>query len=796
MDRYFAHTAPKQGKGGWETQWEHAECVSDLAAQMGKSLGISAEMSLAGLLHDTGKSSDSFQTVLHGMNSGFDHWTTGALLPWTLKSDDMPECRDAVRFSFYTSLAMRGHHKGLGDGDYDSFTRLRSSIQPFPSDRKLPQEEPAVLLERLLDGRPLPSFAKGEPGTKDFKRNFRYQAAAMLDIRMRLSVLVDADWIATDSHFHRTQGGERIFPPVPPRLQPEQALDLLKAELDRLRMSAGGSALVQEARSQLNESCTRAASMPMGLFTLTSPTGSGKTLAMLRFALEHASLNGLERIIVVLPYLTIIEQSARTYQKLLQSLSSPDNPYLLQDHSLAEAPNEKDEDVDSPRIRPNWAQPLVVTTSVQFFQSLFAADPGSCRKLHSLANSVILFDEAQTLPKKIVVPTLAALSHLCSRYHSSVVFSTATQPAFDEMDSRVKELASGGWKPREIVPASLGLHEKLRRVEVHWPECARVSSGSLAITTRTLQGIADQMMRARRCLCILNTKKQVGSLYKLLTDCGMPVFCITTNLCPKHREDVLRQMGEALGPKKDDPERDKEELRRAYLEGSPCLCVATQCLEAGVDIDFPTVLREWAPLPSLAQAAGRCNRNGLLERGDFHVFMLDESHPPDTAYKQGMSATERLFRVKGGQMDLFDPGLYQEYDHLFFALDEGSVSNDDLVQAVRDRRFDIVAREYKLIDRNTSSVLVPYGLREFESLRDQALKGGIDARWERQARMMAVNIFRPASHSYALDVLVPMSTSKGSRAGESADWFILSDAKYYDPDLGLALPMTQVTMMP
>jgi hypothetical protein len=195
--------------------------------------------------------------------------------------------------------------------------------------------------------------------------------------------------------------------------------------------------------------------MSTGLFTLTSPTGSGKTLAMLRFALEHSRIHGLHRIIVVLPYLTIIEQSARTYAELLQTLSSSANPYLFQDHSLAEAPYDGDEEDHLPYLRPNWSQPLIVTTSVQFFHSLFAADPGRCRKLHSLANSVVLFDEAQTLPRNVVIPTLAALSHLCARYNTSVVFSTATQPAFEHFGDQVRELAGTVWAPREIVPKSL-----------------------------------------------------------------------------------------------------------------------------------------------------------------------------------------------------------------------------------------------------------------------------------------------------------------------------------------------------
>lgn len=773
MTLYYAHTAPKRGKGDWETQLEHAVCTSELAGRMGSRLEIGSEMSRVGLLHDMGKSSDGFQSVLNGAGTNFDHWTSGALIPWVAESPAKG------LFSFYSALAIRGHHKGLRDGDVESFMYLRENAQAFPADRELPGENPDVLLIRLLGNHPLPKAEPDPLGSKDLKRSYSFPVASMLDIRMRLSVLVDADWTATQAHFHRTQTGERVFPPVAPQLQPDEALARLESEIERLRMQAQGSQQVQQARDKLTGCCVRAASMPMGLFTLTAPTGSGKTLAMLRFALEHARLNALERIIVVLPYLTIIEQSANTYQRLLADLSTPGNPYVLQDHSLAEAPDLQDDGNSIPRLRPNWAQPLIVTTSVQFFQSLFAADPGGCRKLHSLANSVILFDEAQTLPKSVVVPTLAALSHLSARYHSSVVFSTATQPAFDQLAPLVRDLASEGWAPREIVPESLRLHEDLRRVVVHWPTIAESDKGLRSVETVALETIADQMVQTRRCLCILNTKKQVSRLYRLLEERRHTSHCVTTNLCPRHREQVLTAIRQALNQKDE-----------------ACLCVATQCLEAGVDIDFPVVFREWAPLPSLAQAAGRCNRNGRQPQGEFHVFKLDESSAPDLAYKQGMGATEGLFRSKCGMMDLFDPNLYKEYDQVLYSLDEGSISNNKIIQAILERRFDVVAKEYRLIDQHTSSVLVPYDAEMFEELSRQALQGKIDSRWERSARMISVNLYRPTDNSHVLDVLVPIPSFKGRGRDASADWYILSDPAYYDPVIGLDLPRGQIVMMP
>ena len=253
----------------------------------------------------------------------------------------------------------------------------------------------------------------------------------------------------------------------------------------------------------------RQALLEPGLFTLSAPTGAGKTLAMLAFALHHAEVHRLQRIVVAVPFLSIIEQTVRVYRKLLAPVFG--DAYLLEHHSLAgtrgtEKDGQGEADLDSRRLAEQWDAPLIVTTSVQLLESLFANRPSTCRKLHRLAKSVILLDEVQTLPPQLAVPTLAGLSHLAHRYGASIVFATATQPAFEHLDKYVRPLAASGWQPRKIVPDDLNLFDRARRTRVLWE----------ADTRRSWDSLADELAGAGSALCIVNLKKHALELARRL----------------------------------------------------------------------------------------------------------------------------------------------------------------------------------------------------------------------------------------------------------------------------------------
>jgi len=399
------------------------------------------------------------------------------------------------------------------------------------------------------------------------------------------------------------------------------------------------------------EACLAAGEMEPGLFTLTAPTGSGKTLSTLAFALRHARRHGLRRIVIVLPFLSIIDQTVRVYREALAEIAAGDR-YLLEHHSLALEQVEGEDNAARLRgmLAENWDAPVVITTSVQLLESLFSNSPSACRKLHRLARSVVVFDEVQTLPLKIVLPTLAALSSLAGRYGTTVVFSTATQPAFMHLDKKVQGFCAAGWHPREIVPQELRLFERLQRVRVSWPgDGERLAWDELAARFREL----DQ------ALCIVNLKKHAREVFAVLSSRHEgQAFHLSTAMCPKHRAAVLAAVRERLE------------------NGKPCFLVATQCVEAGVDLDFSSVFRALGPLDSIAQAAGRCNRNGKLASGDLHVFVPQDAGYPPGPYRQAAELTAVMLRG-GKEPSIDDPADFERYFRSLYQI--AKLEDEDLL---------------------------------------------------------------------------------------------------------------------
>jgi CRISPR-associated helicase Cas3 len=474
----------------------------------------------------------------------------------------------------------------------------------------------------------------------------------MLDVRMLFSALVDADFIETEAHFNATPDGSKGYREPGPSLQADKVFPLLVSYLGQLAANSCASPEVNRLRRDLLAACLEAATLPQGLFTLTAPTGAGKTLSMLAFALRHALEHGLRRIVTVIPYLSIIEQTVREYHKVfaLHFSAKYAEQYVLEDHSLAGTregdrirrgePDTQTEAEEKRRyLAENWDAPIIVTTSVQFFESLFANRPSACRKLHRLARSVILFDEVQTFPVQLAVPSLATLSRLVERYGATVVFATATQPAFAHLDEFVRNYCVRGWQPQEIAKPDLRLFERGRRTRVAWPRLEKKTSWA---------ELADQLSQHGQALCVVNLKRHAIQLFDELKRLQLDgLFHLSTNMCPAHRGVVL------------------DEVRQRLAKGMSCHLISTQCVEAGVDVDFPVVFRALGPLDAVAQAAGRCNRNGRAETGIVHVFLPKEEEAsayPDGTYRQAASVC-RLFLSKYGapRMDIHVPELFEEY---------------------------------------------------------------------------------------------------------------------------------------
>jgi CRISPR-associated endonuclease/helicase Cas3 len=494
-------------------------------------------------------------------------------------------------------------------------------------------------------------------------------------IRMLFSALVDADRLATEAFYEPDKAARRGA--YPPLNQVQRSLD---AYLGRFAADTD----VNVARAEVLADCRHAAPQPAGFFSLTAPTGSGKTLSAMAFALAHAQQHGLRRVIVVVPYTSIIEQNAAAYRDAMGGDA------LVEHHSNLD-------EVERERVAPeaevlrrlateNWDAPVIITTTVQFFESLFSNHPGTCRKLHNIARSVVILDEAQCLPPAYLSPLLDALRELTSHYGCTVVISTATQPAL----GRRAALPEGLDAVREIVRDPRALAARLERVRVRFPADYR--------TATPFESLAPELEAHPQVLAVVHRRADARRLAMLLPEQGR--FHLSALMCAAHRLEVLGTITARL------------------KERSVCRVVATQLVEAGVDLDFPVVYRALAGLDSLAQAAGRCNREGTIPRGEFVVFRAETEPPPGTL-RIALQATEALLAEHSDGLPLSDPALFEQFFRQFFHhsdLDRRAIQPERAVL-----NFATVAREFRLIeDGYRRAVAVPWGagperLRGFEA---------------------------------------------------------------------------------
>ena len=755
---YFAHSANTIGEH--HPLRRHLEGVAGLARGFADKTPWADEACLAGLLHDLGKYADRFQARLRGEDSGLDHWSQGAWLAL------------ARHRAKAAALAIQGHHVGLRRGDAPALKGLNpAALQPRTLDGlELSDPDPDKLERRALaDGLIFSTpVATALPRSNDLSR----PVAAMLDVRLLFSCLVDADFLDTEAHFMGNREGKR-YRATGPELDAPRALAALDRYMADLASDGRQQVVnVKQARDSLWQSAVLASQLVTGVFTLTAPTGSGKTLAMLRFALQHAARHGLRHIVLAVPFLTVIEQTARIYRAVFAEF--PDN-FVLEHHSLAGLGEESEKrDAEGAQecqrrlLAENWDAPIILTTNVQLLESLFSNRPSSCRKLHRLMNSVILFDEAQSLPQHLAVPTLAALSHLSNVYRTTVMFATATQPAFDALDASVRLQAAAGWDPTEAVPNHTDLFAALQRVRVRWPVPGEKLDWS---------ELAGRLHDTPQALVVCNLKRHALLLLKELEGEG-GVFHLSTNLCAEHRRAVLRTVRERL------------------QAGQTCRLISTQCVEAGVDVDFPTVYRALAPLEAIAQAAGRCNREGRLNQhgklGDVVVFEPVEEGDwrrfyPTRAYFQAAQVTRSLL-AQTGELDIGSPETFRRYYRALYNASDPASQSPELMQAFRAMDFAEVAKMYRLIEQGAIQVLVSWAGRrdEFERLRADAEKDGISARWMRRAQGLAVSVYGSADRPPDWAIPAKLRWNKKG-AGVSDEWFIL-EGDYYDETIGLNPP--------
>jgi len=528
-------------------------------------------------------------------------------------------------------------------------------------------------------------------------------------IRFLFSALVDADRLDSEEFCQPEKASKRgLFPNM------KTLSERIDSYIDSIQASLPASyrdTTVNQARQYVANACREAASHTQGAFTLTVPTGGGKTLSAMSFALHHAQLHNLRRVIVVIPYTSIIEQNADVYRQALGAEA-------VVEHQSSLDPQERKakygEEITSRAelATENWDAPIIVTTTVQFFESLFSNRPSRCRKLHNVAGSVIILDEVQTLPPAFLHSILDALNELLHSYRCSVVLSTATPPS---LKWRV------GFDPglrgcREIVSSPQQLASQLKRVDYIWPD-----ADALGLEPAQL---AAELAKHHQVLAVVHrredarlTAQQVEAFAKDSSVCHLSAL-----MCPAHRSRTLKEIKETL------------------KQGAPCRVVSTQLVEAGVDVDFPLVYRALGGLDSIVQAGGRCNREGRIDRGKTIVFRA-YSAPPRGTPRRALGITESLLREHGGTLDLNDPAIFEEYFRMLYFAEDLDAKG---IQTLRQEfRFASVSREFHLIeDGFTHPVVVPYG--DASARLDELRRLGPTRETTRGLQAFTVNIYPDA----------------------------------------------------
>ena len=735
--QFYAHTHAA-GREHWEPLTDHLRKVADRAAAFATPFGAAELARLAGWWHDLGKASEAFQNDVLGAGLDESEGEAG-------DADDRPRrrvdhstagARHAVQalgphLGHLLAYGIAGHHGRLPNAsEVDAESSLKTRLDPrartianvTPPDGVPMQADPDSVA-------PMTLHLASDASTQAF------QCATLT--RMLYSALVDADRLET----------ERFCDPARSRKRPDggpamsELLSTLNAHLVELTAArATNFSPVDRQRAGVLAACREAAGDKPGIFSLTVPTGGGKTLASMAFALEHADENGHHRVVFALPYTSIIEQTAATYTDIFGCDA------VLEHHSNLSAETRSKRSIRGEMAAENFDAPVIVTTNVQLFESLFSAHGGTCRKLHRLARSVIVLDEAQSIPPQLLKPTLAMLQELVTNYGCTIVLCTATQPAV----VRREGFPIGLDQVREIIPDPPCLYETMRRVRVQG--LGKLSDDALV----------ERIASHEQVLCIVNTRKHAAEITHRLADRG-EVIHLSAAMCPEHRSDLVRQIKKSL-----------DEVR-------PLRVVSTQVIEAGVDVDFPAVYRALAGFDSIAQAAGRCNREGRLEQGD--VFLFETDHRPAPSLQPHVHAAAELLDRHPDPLALDAMTAYFELVY-WKRQHEGEKPWDhrDVMgcfQSPTHHQFRDADERFRWIESDTTPVLVPYG-PVGKGLVDRLIAGD-EPDWlqMRAAQRYSVSVYQPQ-----LQALVNQTTV--APAWEGRVW-VMTNPEAYDGVLGLRM---------
>ncbi len=728
---YYAHTRELE-ISNWQSLREHLVNSAILARDIGHDAGVSEFAYLAALLHDIGKYSQKFQDRLYGRGARVDHSTAGA-------KEAINIFRTTPQPIIGTLLAycIAGHHTGLPD--YGSVidtgvegtlqARLKKNVHDFSNyqteininDLTLPQ---AIPICRTTD-------------TGEFSLAFF--------TRMVYSVLVDADYLDTEAFMAETKYVREKLVSI------DELCNTFENYLKKFEKPANK---IQAKRTETLHTCLEKASGRQGLYKLTVPTGGGKTFSSMAFALRHARINGLKRILYVIPFTSIIDQNAAEFKKILGESNVLEHHSNFDWERLGKVMTTEDDDDRTNKMveklklaSENWDIPIIMTTNVQFFESLFANHSSACRKLHNIAGSVIIFDEAQMLPKQYLKPCLLAIYELVKNYRATAVFCTATQPPIERFlpsEASIVELAQN---PN-------GLYQFFKRVEI--VQCGKMTDIE----------IAEKLREVNQGMCIVNTRKHARGIFNLIG--GEGCFHLSTLMCPAHRKKTI------------------DEIRNRLSTDNSCRVVSTQIIEAGIDLDFPEGYRAMAGLDAILQAAGRVNREGKRGKGRLYIFEPDTELIKRTPsyIEQGADITRIILREYSDPTSLEAISCY--YRRLFDLQGKHTIDIHRIVECfekgIGEPCFDFTtaADKFRLIDNQTTSVIIPYDAKA-NGILQQVRKSDTPRKFSRLLQQYAVNIYENEYQALMDAGMIEIDNYGGVYA-------VLKNRNNYDDLTGLILP--------
>lgn len=716
--KYHAHSKKNCPKKDWQLLKEHLEKTAEKAETFGKQFNAGEMAKYAGLFHDLGKYTEAFQKRLDG-GKRVDHSTAGA-------KEVFGRYNHIGKLLAY---CIAGHHGGLpnygtvNDEDSPLEKRLgKTGIENYDAYK-------ADL------GDSVPTKIPALPPLKMDKKNAGFVCSFLT--RMIYSCLVDADYLDTEDFMEEQilqRGGH-------------DSLEVLHKKLMKKLETFRADTELNKKRGAILQQCIDKSSGEKGFYSLSVPTGGGKTFSSMAFALSHALKNEQNRVIYAIPYTSIIEQNADEFRKVFEDKN------ILEHHStftFEEKENDENTQEVSKKLKlaaENWDIPIVATTNVQFFESLFANRSSRCRKLHNIANSVIILDEAQMIPLEFIKPCMWALTELVNNYGCTVVFCTATQPSLGELMPEDVEIT-------EIMDNPIQLYKDFQRVTVE------------SIGKKSDDELAEDFNRENRFLCIVNTRRHARELFEKLGD-DENKFHLSTLMCPIHRKQTLKT------------------IKKRLKDAQACKVISTQLIEAGVDIDFPLVYRSSAGLDSIAQSAGRCNREGKLAgKGIVKVFDSTEKHCETHGFLNRTASSGRSAMRKYPEEILSPEAIKYYFENLYTFEGEESFDKKNILEFLNnpdlEYSFKSAAKDFNFIENGQRSIIIPFDDKA-KSLIQQAKESDFPTKFARQLHPYTVNVYE---HEYeALEkagVLRPI--------GEDTFTQLVEEFGFYDDQVGLKIP--------